>query len=196
MMNALRPMSVAVLASLFVLGCRTTPAPVAETSSEPSMRVEDVYPLRVGSRWTYEVRGAGQLGTQSVEIVGEQDGWFVDSLGGRLRIDAFGLRDPSRYLLRSPVETGTTWSNVESVQSIERHEIIDAGSPCTVKAGTWARCVVVRSTNAVTPSRVFVLESTYAEGVGLVAQRTLQEEKGLDPVIVLQRELVSYESAP
>lgn len=195
MTRSLLPFGAALVACLLAAGCRTTPAPVAEAKT-PLMRVEDLFPLRVGSRWTYEVRGAGQIGTQSVAIVGEEDGWFVDSQGGRLRVDAFGLRDPNRYLLRAPIEAGTTWSNVESVQSIEHHEIIEAGSPCTVKAGTWARCVVVRSTNAVTPTRVFVLESTFAEGVGLVAQRTLQEEKGLEPVVVLQRELVSFEPAP
>lgn len=158
------------------------------------MRVEDFYPLRIGNQWTYEVSGAGLSGQQLIEMTSEENGWFVDSMGARLRIDAFGLRDPDRYLLRAPLEAGTNWSNVESVQSVERHEIIEAGRSCSTPAGVWARCVVVRSTNALTPSRVFVLESTYAEGVGLVSQRTIQQAKGQEPVVVLERELLSFES--
>lgn len=185
--------TVVVAAALLAMGCQTAPAPKPE-SSESTMRVEDFYPLQVGNRWTYEVSGGGLSGQQTIETTSEENGWFVDSMGGRLRIDAFGLRDPDRYLLRAPLEAGTSWSNVESVQSVERHEIVEAGRSCSTEAGLWARCVVVRSTNAVTPSRVFVLESTYAEGVGLVAQRTLQQAKGQEPVVVLERQLLSFES--
>lgn len=192
-MTYLKSIAFVVAAAVLMTGCRTAPEAKPQPS-EATMRVEDFYPLRVGNRWTYEVSGAGLSGEQSIEMTGEENGWFVDSMGGRLRIDAFGLRDPDRYLLRAPLEVGTSWSNVESVQSVERHEIVEAGGSCATDAGLWARCVVVRSTNALTPSRVFVLESTYAEGIGLVAQRTVQEAKGQKPVVVLERQLLSFES--
>ena len=195
MRTCVRAGALVLLAWAFGTGCRTAPEPKPAPAA-PSLRVEDFFPLRVGNRWTYEVRAPGQVGRQTVELLREEGGWFHDSLGGRLKLDAWGLRDPDRYLLRAPLEEGQTWSNVESVQSIERHEVREAGRPCSAKAGTWARCVVVRSTNAVTPTRTFVLESTYAEGVGLVSQRTLQEEKGKAPVVVLQRELLAFEPAP
>lgn len=187
------------LSLLVLLGsasaCRTGREAVAPQSDEARLRVGDFFPLAVGHAWTYEVRGGGQRGEQTVTIMREDGGWFVDSMGGRLRMDAFGLRDPDRYLLRSPLVVGASWSNVESVQSVERHEVIEAGVSCATAAGTWARCVTVRTTNAVDKGRVFVLESTYAEGIGLVAQRTLQEARGHDPVVVLERELLSFDLA-
>lgn len=183
-----------LLAAGTLVACVTKPA-VVETPADASsqFRAADFFPLAVGNAWTYELRSPGQIGSQTVRIESLENGWYRDSMKGSLRHDAHGLRDLDRYLLRDPVQKGTEWSNVESVQSVERHEIVEAGRPCSSKAGTFARCVLVRSTNRLNARQLFVLESTYAEGVGLVSQRTLQEESGRDPVVVLQRELVSYE---
>ncbi len=70
-----------------------------------------------------------------VKILKEEDGFFQDSQGGQLMVDSFGIRDQKRYLLRGPVESGRTWTNVVSVSSTEHYQILQAGFPCQAPAG-------------------------------------------------------------
>lgn len=187
--------------SLFLallVGCAhaPAPAPAAPAPAAETLRARDLYPLRVGNKWTYEIRSAGQQVVRTIEITGEQDGYFVSKPMGKLRHDAKGLRDEDRYLIENPVETGHTWFSVVSVQSTEQFAITEAGHPCTVQAGTFGRCATVKATNAIDAQRSITIESTYAEGVGLVALKIDQVTKGKPPVAQQQMELISYQLAP
>lgn len=185
----------AALALAFA-ACATAPvAPPPATVTE-ALRARDFYPLRVGHKWTYEVRAGGQVATRSIEILKEDGGFYRDSGGGSLKGDARGLRDPDRYLLMDPVEKGHKWSSVLSVQSTERYEIIDAGRPCEVPAGLFARCVTVRGTNAIDANRQLVNEVTYAEGVGLVEMHTFARTGSEPPKEQVSMRLVSFKLAP
>jgi len=182
-------------ALLAVASCQHAPKP-APVVVDDALRARDLYPLRVGNAWTYEIRTSGQSVLRSIEITAEQDGYFLDSKAGRLREDARGLRDGDRYLIENPIQAGHKWFSVVSVQSTEEFEITEAGHPCTVQAGTFGRCVTVRATSSVDADRSLALVSTYAEGVGLVSLHTEQATAGKTPVPQLDMELVTYKLAP
>lgn len=190
-----RPVHLSLVCLLVVgaLACHRSAVPDSGEATRSELRVRDFYPLNVGNRWTYDVRMGNRTMRQSVEIVAEERGFHRDSEGGLLRIDDEGLRDPQRYLLRNPLVEGTAWSSVPAPGSIERYEIVEAGTSCKTPAGTFARCVRVRGENRVDPSRVLVSEWTYAEGVGLVELRTRIERGEGNYLPQIEMVLVSFE---
>jgi hypothetical protein len=188
---ALRVWLVAV--GIACVGCEHVE--VKPVEAETPLRAKDLYPLHVGNQWTYEVRAAGQKVLRTIEILSQQDGFFLDSMNGRLAEDAKGLRDGDRYLIENPVQRGHTWFSVMTIQNTEHFEILSAGHPCTVQAGTFGRCATVRATSQIDPARTIAIESTYAEGVGLVLLRTEQIDHGRGTQ-QLDMELVNYKLAP
>lgn len=153
----------------------------------------EYYPLAEGSRWSYQV---GEPDGQEVliELTGRSDGYFVDQRGGRLRADAFGIRDEKRYLLRDPVKPGTTWTNVVAVSAAEHYRILSALAPCEVPAGRFEDCAQVESRVRVNEGVTLVNTMTFARGVGLVRVQVVAETpKGLLPQTGL--ELARYSLA-
>jgi hypothetical protein len=157
-------------------GCASKKVEV-EDQPRASGKVSDYYPLAVGNRWTYVVNGRAEKRVE-VKILKEEGGFFHDSQGGQLTVDSFGIRDQKRYLLRSPVETGRTWTNVVSVSSTERYQILQAGSSCESPAGVFQDCVQVEGRNRVDAETTLVNTFTFAAGVGLVRIQVDAEQKG------------------
>jgi hypothetical protein len=154
---------------------------------------EAYYPLAVGNRWTYRARLLGEERVQEVRVLRKEGGYFVDSAGGMLAADPWGVRDDKRYLLKNPVETGSSWTNVVSVSSVERYQVVSTGGGCEVPAGVFADCVQVEGRNAVDGSTTLVNELTFAAGVGLVRIRVEAEQKGGRRIPQTLVELGSYE---
>lgn len=171
-------------------GCASTPAAVEEKPRDSS-RLGDYYPLAVGNRWSYRVNGRGDKNVD-VKILKEEEGFFHDSQGGQLMVDSFGIRDQKRYLLRGPVEPGRSWSNVVSVSSTERYEILQAGIPCEAPAGTFQDCVRVEARNRVDQETTLVNTFTFAPGVGLVRIQ-VDAERGGRRIPQTWLELTSYQ---
>jgi hypothetical protein len=165
-----------LVTSLLAVGCAG--GRQAPRSDVRGTTAATYYPLAVGNRWTYEVGLLGETTLQEVRIVDREGALFVDSQGGRLTVDAFGVRDQKRYLLREPVAAGNSWTNVVSVSSIERYRILDQGGPCEVPAGRFEDCVRVEGRNRVDADTTLVNELTFARGVGLVEVQTAAEHKG------------------
>lgn len=173
MKNALTALCCAALAS----ACVTTPDKPAAAKREPT--AGDFYPLALGTTWTYEVQLLGETRTIDVKMLKVTDEGFVeDSTGAQFLVDAYGVRDQKRYLLRNPVAPGTKWNNVVSVQSVESYEIIGTNQPCDAPAGTWEGCVIVQSRNRVQEGTTLVNEMTFAPGVGIVRLSTVIESNG------------------
>lgn len=148
------------------------------SSGDKQVRAADYYPLAVGNSWTYEVNMLGEQRTMQVKIEGVANGFFRDSTGAELVADAFGVRDQKRYLLREPLEVGTSWTNVVSVSSVERYQITSVGLPCESPAGKFENCVVVESRNRATPTKTLVNDMTFAPGVGMVRVAMVLENSG------------------
>lgn len=187
----------ALLLIPLALACATTrpatPAPDEKPRVE-GMRARDLMPLAVGKRWTYRVTAAGQMRDTTIEIVDERDGYFLDNTGQALRLDASGLKDPERYLLLEPLTEGQKWSAVQAPGVVERYEVVEAGRPCRVLAGTFGRCLVVRASVKLDKRSSLINEFTYAEGVGLVEQRVSEVQGQGAPVLRMRRELVAFDS--
>lgn len=181
-------------AALLTHGCakrmeaEDTRAPAADS-------VGAYYPLAVGNQWTYLVNGRADKPVEVKVLEENAEGYFVDSQGGQLKVDGFGVRDPKRYLLRGPIEAGRSWNNVVSVSSTERYQIVQAGVPCEVPAGAFQNCVQVEARNRVDQGTTIVGTWTYAPGVGMVRMEMAAERNGQRiPQTFL--ELKSYQVKP
>ncbi|WP_211194436.1 hypothetical protein [Pyxidicoccus fallax] len=187
----------AVLAAALVLGSGC--ASRQQVDSAPRARVtgdvSQYYPLAVGNRWTYRVNGQEREQPEAIEILKEEDGYFHDNRGGQLTVDAYGLRDPKRYLLRAPVEVGNSWTNVVSVSSTERYRILEVGVRCEAPAGTFDNCVRVEGRNRINADTTLVNTQTFAPGVGLVRIHVDLETKG-QRVPQMWLELTSWKVRP
>jgi len=164
-----------VAVAVCVAGCVTTSG-AGKGGNGP--RAADYYPLAVGNAWSYQLNLLSEKHDLEVAIVKEEGGFFVDSHDAKLAVDAFGVRDQKRYLLREPIELGTAWTNVVSVSSIERYKIVGVGASCEVPAGHFENCVTVESSNRVEEGVVLTNEMTFAPKVGMVKVATVLETKG------------------
>ena len=136
------------------------------------------YPLAVGNSWTYSANVLGNHSDKTITIVKKDFDYFVDDSNGRFKVDAYGLRDDKRYLLREPLEVGKTWTSVISVQSVEHARIVEVDAPCTVLAGAFEHCLTVETTNRLDEQRTLVLRHTFVPYVGLVKIQTALDEAG------------------
>ncbi len=169
--------------------------PVAGRSPTPA----DFYPLAVGNEWTYVDRSPalaqGSSGERTVRVLArDAQGFFRDSQRGELRADADCLRDRVRRLLCAPFEVGKGWASVVSETSTERYEIAAVEERVTTPAGRFDGCVRVRALNRAGPGTQYLLESTYAPGVGLVKLEAFVVVKGVVTPQV-KAELKSYRLA-
>ncbi len=164
-----------VAAILAGSGCAKS-VPVDEPPKDAA-KLSEYYPLSVGNSWTYALNGRSDKRVD-VKILKQEDGFFQDSQGGQLMVDTFGVRDQKRYLLRGPIEAGRTWTNVVSVSSTERYQILQAGIPCEAPAGSFQNCVLVEGRNRVDTETTLINTFTFAPGVGLVRIQVEAERDG------------------
>jgi hypothetical protein len=159
---------------LFVAGCSHVDT-AGTGKAAASARLEDYYPLAVGSCWTYATAFQGQAQPDlKVCIVTEENGFFLDSrpVPSRLRFDAAGLRDGQvRYLLKAPLEAGNQWMSVADVRTVEHYQIEAVGKKAKVPAGVYRDCVVVRMEVRLTEEQSMLNRITFAPGVGIVEIR-------------------------
>ncbi len=166
-----------VLLIILLSGCAATQSAVRETKAN-ALSAKNFQPLALGTKWEYELTLLGAKQRVSVELIKKDGQYVVDSTGAHFAVDQFGLRDEKRYLLRNPVQVGATWTNVVSVSSIERYEIVSAGQPCSEAGLTFDHCVVVVSKNTIRDDQVLEAELTFAENTGIVRASTVLLSKG------------------
>src|SRR5262249_21502885 len=139
--------------------------------------VAEYYPLAVGNRWTYQANLLGERRVRQVEIVKQEGNYFIDNQGGELTVDALGIRDRKRYLIREPLVIGSSWTNVVSVSSVEYYGVRDVGC-CDAPAGHFDDCVRVEGRNRVDDRTTLVNELTLAAGTGIVRVEVVAEVEG------------------
>ena len=160
--------------ALLLTGCAAPSSAVRSPAAAP----EDYYPLAVGNHWTYSVNFLGDRRERRVEIIGHRDGYYLDSEGGQLTVDGLGVRDQKRYLLREPIHSGASWTNVVSASSVEHYQITEVGQTCRAPAGVFENCVRVQSRNRMDEQRTLVNELTFAPSVGIVRLELSLESNG------------------
>jgi hypothetical protein len=161
--------------------------------ARPTSTAASYYPLAVGNRWTYQANFLGERSLKDVTIVRRKGAFFEDSQGQALAVDAYGLRDQQRYLLRDPLEKGATWTNVLSVSSIEHYTLAAVGEPCSVPAGNFEGCIRVQSQNRIDSQKTLLAELTFAPNVGIVRVRTTITEASGKQIPQTELKLLKYE---
>jgi hypothetical protein len=167
---------------------------VQEAPEPATASLEAYYPLAVGNRWTYRLNGREDKEVV-VEVLREEEGYFLDNQGGQLTVDGFGIRDRKRYLLRGPLREGQGWTNVVSVSSTERYRLLQVGVACQSPAGRFQDCVRVEGRNRADERTTLINTLTFAPGVGLVRVETVAEV-GSQIIPQTWLELVSYQVQP
>lgn len=186
------PRNVALLVvAVLSVACATAGVAPEAREAPPASPVATYFPLAVGNTWTYETRFGQRVEENTVSIVAEEDGVFTDDRKNRLIVDAEGLRDERRYLLRAPLVAGTTWKSIVDVGKTESYEIVDTGATVTVPAGTFGEVVLVRGRSRVDAGTELEVEWAYAKGVGLVRITTVARV-GAERIPQARTELTGY----
>ncbi|MGC4114433.1 MAG: hypothetical protein QM765_07440 [Myxococcales bacterium] len=187
----MRRLLLPLAALLITAACATT----SSSGGGARLKAGDYHPLAVGAAWTYAGKVGGQAVEKTITITGKKDGYFADDAGGLLRVDAEGLRDEKRYLLRNPLEKGKSWTSIVSVSSTEHYEIVDLGFTINTPAGQFNDCVLVRGTNRIDANKSLRNEWTFAPKVGMVRiAGTLVDGQREMPQVFL--ELNSFRAPP
>jgi hypothetical protein len=174
------------IVALLLCSCAASSKP-----SGPKLSAQDYAPYAVGSSWTYAINYLGQKGEQTITIVKEEEGYFVDDQQGKFRHTDEGLRDPARYLIRHPIEEGNEWKVILSASSVEHYRITSVGQPCESNAGRFEDCLVVESRNRHSDKMTLLATFVWARGIGLVKIDT-ESEIGGKRVPQTNRSLVHY----
>jgi len=164
----------AYVGALFMLtSCATTPD--AKPASA-TWTAKDYSALAVGNAWTYRIAAQGQQQDQTITIDAQDDnGFFVDNMGGRLMQRKAGVFDGQRFLLEDPLEVGHKWIAVQGPSSVEHYEIAATGLVVEVPAGVYKDCVQVRAQQKgrtkTGEKTLLTMEWTYAPNVGLIEMK-------------------------
>jgi hypothetical protein len=178
--------------ALLLAACATSKQ--QEAASGPS--AQDYAPYQLGASWTYAINYLGQKGQQTITVVKEEEGYFVDDQQGRFRHTDEGLRDATRFLIRNPLEEGNEWKAILSASSVEHYRIIGVGQPCEAQAGRFEDCLVIESKNRRDEKTTLLATFTWARGIGLVKIETEAEIKGKGRVPQTERSLIHYSLNP
>ncbi|MBK8014755.1 MAG: hypothetical protein IPK13_25830 [Deltaproteobacteria bacterium] len=179
------------LFALWILGaaCATTRGEEAIVSS---LSASDYAPLRVGASWTYAMMFLGQRGEMTIRMLGERDGYFYDNKGGMFRHTPEGLRDPKRYLIRTPIQPGNRWKSIVSASAVEHYEIVRVGEPCESEAGAFSDCLVIVSSLRKDANVSLRIRWTWARHVGLLKVETEALIKGQGVQPQTKQSLIRY----
>lgn len=183
-----------VLLATLLLGSGCSKKVEAAARAPSPDNVSQYYPLAVGNRWTYRLNGIAHKQV-TVEVLKEEDGFFHDNQRGQLAVDAYGLRDAKRYLLRGPLQAGHSWTNVVSVSSTERYRILEVGAPCEAPAGVFQGCVQVEGRNRMDANTTMVNTMTFAPGVGIIRVDLSVESKDGQRTPQVLMELMAWQLA-
>ena len=149
-------------------------------------------PLAVGNSWKYKVNYFGQSGEKEITIVGTDGEWFLDSTGGKLKVDRHGIRDAERYILMFPLQR-ESWTAIikQKTREIRKTEGVD--ETVTVPAGTFEGTIKVHTVVELPDKKALHSYHYFALKVGIVKIVTVLEDLRENKVTPqTTTELISY----
>ena len=175
---------------LLIAGCHG--AAVAHGGTGDRLAIDRLYPLRVGSVWTYDVEtGDGPPTLAITRVTASKDGIIEVSSGGppiRYEQRDGGLYRPDRggFVLKPPIAKGATWDAGHGATS----EVTDVDKEVRTPAGDFRGCVEVREQGGDSPKVVRTVfcpdvgpvevESSMKLAVTAVTARVLARLRGYD----------------
>jgi hypothetical protein len=151
------------LTTCLAFGCGAAASPRTQTAIDVSVR--SLYPLKVGSAWSYDVdSGDGQVLLATSRVTRVQDGVAEVTSGQAvlryvLRADGVERMGQQGYLLKAPLVANASWASGPDTTAVIQalHQAL------VTAAGAFEECVVVQESNASSGQRV---TTTYCPGVG------------------------------
>jgi len=140
-------------------------------------RASHVYmPLAINNGWTYKRFFLGEEGILNITILKkDEEGFYIDNKGGKLKNTWMGLRDDNRYMLQAPLEKGKQWRAHMRANTAEHFEIVADNETVEVPAGVFEHCLIVKSTTDYTVNARMTNSVTYAPNVGMIHMVTMLE---------------------
>ncbi|MGB8223650.1 MAG: hypothetical protein WCF10_13780 [Polyangiales bacterium] len=155
----------------------------------------DLYPLRAGNAWSYDVDTGEASTTLAVTRVASFDGHLAEVHTGsavmRYQVSGEGIRAASgdAWIIRAPVEEGATWQG----RGGRIARVISINTVLQTPAGQFDRCVEVLETGGKLDLEV---RTVYCPGVGPVSVRSTMRSSVSDRVVTVSAQLRGYEVSP
>ncbi|MFW2388888.1 MAG: hypothetical protein ACN4G0_11160 [Polyangiales bacterium] len=188
MTSALR---VSAVALVFLMAC----AHKAPSGTIAKLTPSDLFPLRPGNAWSYDVDTGEPSTTLGVTRVEKFDGRVAKVRTGRkavlYEVLDEGIRVPpgDEWLLRSPLELGATWTGRGGRDA----RLASTDLSIETQAGSFERCVEVVETGGKLELEV---RTVYCPGVGPVRVESTMRSKVNERVLKVTAELRGYDVSP
>lgn len=189
MTSGLRVGAAALLLAAAACAHQGPPAP------KSALEAIDLFPLREGSAWAYDVDTGEASTTLGVTRVEAFDGRVAKVRTGRkvMVYEALdeGIRVPpgDEWLLRGPLELGATWPG----RGGRSARLESMGLSIETQAGAFEGCVSVVETGGKLELEV---RTVYCPGVGPVSVESTMRSKVNTRVLKVRAELRGYDVSP
>lgn len=178
------------LAFTCACGGRTVPS-----ASETELTPDDLYPLREGNAWSYDVDTGAAKTTLAITKVLRFDGSIAEVQTGSARVQyelsEQGIRVPPEdvWLLRAPIREGASWPARAGRLARLVAERLSVETP----AGTFHGCVEVLETGGKLDLEV---RTVFCPGVGPVSLRSTMRSERADRSVSVSARLRGYQVSP
>jgi len=170
------------------VGERATPVPSLD---DP----RDFYPMQVGNAWSYDVDTGEGTTTLAVTRVESFDGRVAALRTAKAIVryeampDGIRLATGDAWLLRAPLEVGTTWSAPGGREA----ELLSRRASVATPAGTFQSCIEVREVGGKLDLEV---RTVYCSGVGPVSVSSTMKSDTGDRALTVVARLRGYSVSP
>lgn len=174
-------------ALLLAVACAPRMPPASPGTIAPS----DLYPLKTGNAWSYDVDTGEASTTLAISRVVRLDGQVAEVRTGRtlLRYELLpdGIRLPpgDEWILRTPLEEGATWPG----RGGRSAQLVSMGLSIETRAGSFDKCVLVIETGGELELEV---RTVYCPGVGPVTVESTMRSKLSDRALTVSARLRGY----
>lgn len=179
----------ACLASCFAAACATSTPPTARVES---LAPSDLYPLRAGNAWSYDVDTGDPSTTLAITRVESFDGRVAEVRTGRSLLryevadDGIRLLPGDAWLLRAPLTPGSEWLGPGG----RRAKLVAVDTSVQTRAGSFERCVEVSETGGQLEVEV---RTVYCPGVGPVSVDSTMRSRTSDRVVTVSARLRGFD---
>jgi hypothetical protein len=181
--------SVAALTFLLIASCATTAVPLETRATVEPL---DLYPLRVGHAWSYDVDTAEPTTTLAITRVEAFDGRIaiVRNAHSLVRYevspDGIRLAASNAWLLRAPLEEGATWP----APGGRTAELVSRTAAVQTPAGEFEGCFEVLETGGKLELEV---RTVYCPDVGPVLVASTMRSGTSDRTLTVSARLRGYD---
>ncbi len=188
--SMLRSIAVLTLALLSFSACRDSKTP--ELQPPLVLSSMNLYPLRPGNAWSYEVETGERSPTLAVTRVESLRGSIATVRTGQttlkyeIRQEGVYVVSDSAWLFRGPFEQGASWPARGDRTAV----LVSTNTSIQTPAGTFQGCLEIVETGG---SRALEVRTVYCPFIGPVAVDSTMKSDVSDRVLTVRARLRGYE---